>query len=344
MKLLQFLSAALMAVFPLLATIEGQALATTRALAYIDECMTAHQSCFELSLDILLLRPNAGKLEYANTPAITEKTADFTKAPLIKPHFHPHVGFRERLTYSPSDQNYSFSAVWTHIKNKARGKTVARPQEGFFPVWILAKDALRSDFVTYAKEDWKGKTNIYDAVFAYRLYRCSWLTLTPWGGVRGACIDQNIHIDYQGGLFPSFLNSKESDHIKMGSRFFGVGPLIGIDPEIFFCQNRSVSLFASVSSSILFGKAHTRQKESYFEHIRYQKDKNVSQNGVVIDAMAGLKVTISCFSCATPSISIGWEFHEFFNQNRLSQNHFHLLSCHGNVKYSGGFLRGSLEF
>lgn len=289
-----------------------------------------------LSTDLLVWKAKEERLEYTTRPEEIESPPNFTEAPIVKPDFEWNYGFREKFAYDPWCGEWELYLQWTHIVNEARGHKQATATEGMFPVWALADDILSVDYVADSKLKWHAATNVLDAIYGYHFRPVSWLTLIPWAGLRSEWIDQKIHVAYTGGIFPVI-----SDNIHMKNNFWGMGPVIGFNPEVFL--GRYWSILVSADVAMLGGQFTTKERETYVNTLRFYKRREFGALRWNVDFLAALKWRIP-FLCDQYAFTLagGWESHWFFNQNQLSQNQFHLVSSNRDLTLQGWFF--SLEF
>lgn len=275
-----------------------------------------------LSADLLIWKANEERLDYAKHDSH-----------LIKPHFDWNLGFREKFAYNPWEGDWEFHLQWTHIINKASG----HKSEEAFPVWTFSDAITDDDFVTSSRTHWGAHTNLFDAVYGYHYKPTSWFTLTPWAGLRSTWIDQRFRDKYDGGFFGPF-----PDIVYMKNYFWGMGPIIGLDPE-FFLGSRRWSIFVSGDVAMFGGLFLTKQKEYTMGVLSYRKKHHFGALRWNADVAAGLKWRLPfCHGRYAFTFKGGWEGHWFFLQNKLSQNRFHLLSSKRDLTLSGFF--GSLQF
>ena len=295
-----------------------------------------NQTKWTLSTDLLIWKAKEGRLSYTTEPGEIQSPPNFTGASKVKPHFEWNYGFREKFAYDPWHGNWEFYLQWTHIINRAKGEREAGTMQGMFPVWILSSDLLGFDYVTHAESKWHAITNILDGVYGYHFRPIRWLTLTPWAGLRSEWIGQHFHVQYSGGVFPS-----ATDSISMKNDFWGIGPIVGFDPEVFLGKYWSIRVSADVA--MLGGQFNTKQQESYVNTLRYRKTREFGALRWNVDFLAALKWRIPfCQEHYAFTLQGGWESHWFFNQNQFTQNQFHLVRGNRDLTLQGWFL--SLEF
>jgi hypothetical protein len=290
-----------------------------------------NETKWTLSTDLLILRAKEDHLGYTTEPGEITSPPNFTGASVVKPHFEWNYGFREKFAYDPWDGKWEFYLQWTHIINRAKGHKEAGSVQGMFPVWVLSEDLLSVDYVTNSELKWHGITNVLDGVYGYHFRPVRCLILTPWAGLRSEWIDQHVHVKYSGGVFPA-----ATDVVHMENDFWGLGPVVGFNPEVFLGKYWSILVSADVA--MLGGQFETKQEEFYVTTTRYSKKREFGALRWNVDFLASLKWRIPfCHEKYAFTLQGGWESHWFFNQNQLSQNEFHLASSDRDLTLRGWF-------
>ncbi len=195
-------------------------------------------------------------LNFTNHSKSVFTTTDFTRSTLVHPDFVWKPGFELGTNYGFEDSFWSVDLDFIYYRGIARGHKSAEKNKGMFPTLSFADNTLSSDYITSAKTEWHLSTTILDATGAYEWECNRWCSLVPSIALRDVWIREKIHATYRGGTFNG------SDVVRMRSRFYGVGPLLGLTSNFVVCD--MFSLYASASASYLAGWFHVRQKEALF--------------------------------------------------------------------------------
>ncbi len=198
-----------------------------------------------ISADLLYFLPHEKSIAMTNKDTDLFTTADVTEEPVVDPHFKWDFGCRVGLGYLFSDHQWDVALHWTHFNTHTtqHRSTHGNIGLGMFPIWSLSDDILPFDFVTKAKMRWNLNLNVLDLDFGRSFSWGKVFFLRPFAGLRAAWIYQHMHVEYGGGIFANGLNfnmlnlaALEStfgkDNIAMRNNFFGIGPQLGIEPQV----------------------------------------------------------------------------------------------------------------
>jgi hypothetical protein len=207
-------------------------------------------------------------LNFTNHSQSVFTTSDFTRSTLVHPDFEWKPGFELGTNYGFEDTFWSVDLDFIYYRGNARGHKSAEENKGMFPALSFADNTLSSDYVTSAKTEWHLSTAILDATGAYEWQCNQWFSLIPSIALRDVWIRENIHATYRGGTY-----NAGSDVVRMRSRFYGVGPLLGLTSN--FNVWDIFTLYGSASASYLAGWFHIRQKEIFLSKTRALLERDV---------------------------------------------------------------------
>jgi hypothetical protein len=207
-------------------------------------------------------------LSFTNHSQSIFTTSDFTRSTLVHPDFEWKPGFELGTNYGFEDTFWSVDLDFIYYRGNARGHKSAEKNKGIFPALSFADNTLSSDYVTSAKTEWHLSTAILDATGAYEWDCNSWFSLTPSIALRDVWIREKIHATYRGGTY-----NAGSDVVRLRSRFYGVGPLLGLSSS--FNVWDIFTLYGSASASYLAGWFHVRQKEAFLSKTRALLERDV---------------------------------------------------------------------
>lgn len=195
-------------------------------------------------------------VDYTNQPQSVLTTSDFTTSSLVEPNFKWKPGYELEARYGFDRSYASFGLHFIYYRGKADGHKTAEDLEGIFPVLSFSDATLPSDFITSARMHWMLNTALLDADLAYEIRCGSWFSLTPFVALRNAWIHQKIRAEYEGGTF-----SAGPDVVRLKSRYFGIGPLVGIMPKI--SLGKWCYFYGEASGAYLWGNFDVSQKEEF---------------------------------------------------------------------------------
>ncbi len=158
------------------------------------------------------------------------------------------VGVGVHLPYSPGWDIY---ANYTDYRPKAS----AHKEGSFYPLFAYQGAGHSGSFVTAAEASWHLDFQTVDLVFGRGYYLASTFSVHPFLGMKGAWIDQNAHIEYEGGYIPD--GEMFTTHLK--NDFKGAGPLFGVDMR--WHWGVGLSLFGDFSSAFVAGHFDNHQEQ-----------------------------------------------------------------------------------
>ncbi|WP_068468856.1 Lpg1974 family pore-forming outer membrane protein [Candidatus Protochlamydia phocaeensis] len=249
------------------------------------------------------------------------------------PDFNWDAGFRLGTGYQFAS-GWDIAAFWTHFHSHSsrhhRNNYESRDEH-----------ELR----------WKLDFEVVDLIGAREINLGSCFTLSPFGGLRWARIEQKLrsnfisNADFYSGsssqifysdFSPSGYSSSNfstfSSHNK--EKFWGLGPLVGV--ELDWNLGCGLSLYANASVAFLYGHFHVRLNESD-EFVDGADFCNVKRNmcacQTVLDAGLGVRWQ-TCFCGSIVWLQLGLEHHSYFNQNRFGD---YGDLCLDGANFSAGF-------
>lgn len=234
------------------------------------------------------------------------------------PRFHWDPGFRIGAGYTAACSDWDFAAFWTHFHSRA------------------SDSRNRGNHL-----HWNVNLDVVDLIAGYGYDFCSCFCLRPYFGLRGAKIDQKLHIHD----FSNFSSSSSSSLSSSGFRserrnkekFVGVGPLLGLEAD--WNVGCGLSVFANASVSWLYGKYHVRFSETdeivdAFNFCEQKKQLEATQT--VGDAALGIRWE-KCFCCDKHVLlQLALEHHCYFDHNRMG-------NC-GDLSFDGLTFSAAFEF
>ncbi len=305
---------------------------------------------FWLSADILYLIPHEKAVVVTNRKTNLFEVNNITLEPALHTHFDWDVGSRIGFGYIFDNRDWDMSITWLRYlsSTKKKSDTHMNIAEGMFPVWSLSSDIIPFDWVALAKLHWKLNINLLDLDFG-RLFCWNCLLLRPYMGLRTAWIGQDFHVKYGGGIFangpdlPAMSNNAGYDRIHMDNNYWGLGPQIGLQPQIKLgCGFR---LYGNACGSYELGYFYLDQDEVYLSFTRFHKKSTPFKCRWILDAAAGISwETYLCCEQYALTFSLGWEYHLFFHQFQLERDQFGIIPHSRNLSLNGGAFSGRFNF
>lgn len=236
------------------------------------------------------------------------------------PHFQWEPGFRIGTGYGKACSNLDVEAYWTHFHSNSHG----------------SKNGNR--------RRWRLNFDVVDVVVGYQTDLNSCFVLKPFAGLRGAKIDQKLHINESPLHEPSSSSSSSTllDVLITSNRrnkeeFTGVGPLLGVEGD--FKIGCSLSLYATGAVSWMYGHFDVR----------------LIENDETEDTQSFCKVTKHLEACVTAAdIAFGVRWHKCFCNNmrlvlQLGLEHhryfdFNRIGAYGDLSFDGVSLSAGVDF
>lgn len=307
-----------------------------------------------LVADMLWFVPDEDALAFTNEKTDLFVSPVVTRKCVIEPEFDWDFGFRVGLGYIFSDRKWDMSLSWLHFATSSQQTIdtdlgIGCVQFGRFPIWSLSCDTLCFDFITQAKMHWKLKINLLDLTFGRLFEFGKTFFLRPFFGLRGAWIDQRDKVQYSGGVFVNGLTVSQllsmcgDDHIFMKNNFWGVGPIVGIEPQLNL--GRGLRVYAGVAGTGAVGQFNIHQKERYLDSVRFNHHDHPVKWRWILDADAGIMwETWLCSQRFALTFKFGWEYHLFFDQLELRGDKFGLVSDDRNLSLNGVAFSSRFDF
>lgn len=294
-----------------------------------------------VEVDLLYWQPWERALVATNGKSDVFTTTDFTKEPVVHPHFDWSLGYRVGVGSLFASCLWDVEASWTHFSSHVSQHRSSDGSAfiGMFPIWSLSDDVIAGDYVFESDLKWKFSINMIDLQFGRCFTVFHRLDLQPFFGVRSAWIKQHGDVVYQGGMFligitQPGISLNGSDFIKMKNNYWGMGPRVGIAPR--FIIGRGFSLNGKAAVSGLYGFFTIRQKETYLDVTRFSYHKHHNRFCWIGDFAAGIQwKTLFCCERYALTFKADWEYQIFFHQFVLKKDDFDLVSSNRDLSMQG---------
>lgn len=310
---------------------------------YSDCCDPCSLAGFEVGVDFIYWKPCYDNTEWGvklNSTSTTLPTVDAYESnyAAICPSWEPGVRVRVAKHDILCDWTLSGSYTWIHSNDRSRihadgttGTSSDYVTSPLFGPGIADFDDLF--FFTEGAASWKTNYQTWDVLLSYdfECNRCS--TFTPFFGVEGLILSQQLRTafaynDFNTGSSSHSSNSDDESLVNLTnaaavswkSSYFGVGLKLGTDYvfNLFDC----LKLFARASGSIVIGDNNSSNRQVY--HIgtgtgtaaqtraaRYKDDDCCL---IVPGYHIQLGVQYDNNWCGTDvALRLGWEFVQWFN-------------------------------
>jgi hypothetical protein len=270
----------------------------------------------DVTADLLFWRASQDGLDFV----IKNKgsTSSVTHGHVEDPDFSWDFGFRIGLDYKMPHDQWDLNGRYTYFHASASESESAPAGGALFPIWTF-----NGGTADHAKAKWFCNLNRGDLELGRNCMVSKWLSIRPFMGVTGAVINERFHVNYSGG---TAVPAGDSDHIKMESDFWGVGIRFGFNS--LWGLGKGFSIYADGAGSLLSGHFSIHQKEHLNRDNTTILGIRDSQSSVSPILEIALGFQWDHFWDAERyhfGVKLGWEFNQYFNQNRL----MHLSNING---------------
>jgi hypothetical protein len=128
-------------------------------------------------------------------------------------------------------------------------------QGSFYPLFLFEGAGAQGPSVARAHAHWEIEFQNLDVEISRAFYIARTLVLRPFFGLKGAWIDQDAHIRYEGGFIPAGQTFRT--HFK--NDFKGAGPLIGLESN--WLLGAGFSFFGDVAAALVIGHFDNKQEQ-----------------------------------------------------------------------------------
>lgn len=180
---------------------------------------------------------------------------------LVSPHFKYKPGFKVGIGFNTDYDDWVVGLEYTWMHQRVHhSSTVAidDTDDGFNSLWAIPRGV--TIHAPTVETSWKMHFDRLDLTFARPFYQGKRLTVTPFGGLRGQWIRQNLSVDVTGG---THLGVVGDDDVKVRSHSWAVGPVVGANTHwLMGCGFR----FESIAAGSIVYTRYTKisQSETFF--------------------------------------------------------------------------------
>lgn len=285
-----------------------------------DFCCESNEGKFFLRGDLLYWRPYLTGVELGfGTGSIAQTTVGDTQVIVsdefdIDPKFNWDCGYRVAAGYEMAN-HWGVGAEYTHFKG----------------------DGQRSSFDNGDITS-RGKFNVkldqVDLLLGYDYSYNSDFSIKPFIGVRGARIEDSVK-----GLIttqltidgvPALGEIRDFNHRQ---DYRAIGPILGLYGD--YNIGCGVGIYGSAAASLLYGRIHVNMDDATLlgtltsTAIFTSNSRHLHSFDPNADLALGIFWKTDLFECAKLNMKLGFEHHEYFNQN-------HFSVFRGDMSFTGG--------
>lgn len=297
---------------------------------------------FFIQGDFIYWHAQEESLEYALSGVnnlTTTSTGNVDKGKLYSPNFGFNPGFKVEAGYTlGAGRDWDILARYTWLRSGAHSSVSsnqlsANSHSAIFPIILHPVFFPTSGSVSllqFGKANWHLLYQTLDLELSKQLHFPKRFSLTPHGGLKGASIQQNYHVNYElanvSNTIPGSVSFQFLD-IPEKNNFFGVGLRAGLGAEWDF--NKYCGLFGDLSGSLVWGTFHTHQKMTETRFIQTTGTDATPRGTLVdthskftqiqpeVDAALGIHGQADLYDKYTLEANLSWEYTVWFNQNQL---------------------------
>lgn len=271
----------------------------TREVCYVEEPCNTQCSCGTLYIggQLLYLRAFEGGLSSVCDGAeIVNSTVDGVPVSTLigrnhDPDFKWNPGYRVGVGYEFADSSCGMGVSWTHFTSHSGSGSDENERR------------------------WNIHFDVVDAVFACESDWSNCFTLTPFGGIKCAKINQKLHTNFINTIDGATSSTATG---TLHEDFKGIGPLFGVEGD--WRLGCGISLYGNISIAALYGTYHVRadQNEVFtgvtnIDHLR----RKTQACQAVVDAGFGIRWTTCLCGDNDLTVQLGVETHRYFNHNQF---------------------------
>jgi hypothetical protein len=280
---------------------------------------------FFTSLDAMFVQPQENGLSYV---------IDQQSHRAIAPHLEWGWGFRLGFGYGLPRDDWDVTLTWVHLPIQNDHEKTGQ----LTPLWSTIP-ILPGQFTEMGHMHWRLHLGLVDLELQKPWHLTPQFQLTPRFGVRFASIREKYFLTYEGGtLLPDQQNT-----VHMKNKFWGVGPIVGLDSQ--WTIWKRWSLFGKSDVSLTFGHLYIHQAE----HVHPSEDSLMKffkihpMDGALAHLALGLK-----WAGDHLSAYLQWEQFFFLGQNQMVQFPFapsnKMVSNLGDISLAGVSLGATYRF
>lgn len=293
---------------------------------YLTAEFQAPRSHFYLTAEWLYWRTRQGGMEFA-----TSKRIDFD----FQSGFR--VGLGVHLPYDHWDIYVNYTRFVPDASASVHGS--------FYPLFLFqGTHGPHGTHVSKAHAHWKVEFQTADVEIGRVYYVGNTFVVRPFFGLKGAWIDQDAKVSYEGGFIPH----GQSYRTKFDNDFKGGGPLIGVESN--WLIGEGFSLFGDFSAAPVIGYFFNQQKQFQL-HGAKVVDLNTDSHLVspILQVTAGLAWDRNFRRDRMHiGVSAGFEAQYWWEQNQIEQFTDDDLPIYvrekGDLSFYGLTLRGRFDF
>ncbi|HEY2810339.1 MAG TPA: Lpg1974 family pore-forming outer membrane protein [Rhabdochlamydiaceae bacterium] len=297
-----------------------------------------------LDVEVLLWQASEDGLDYAVKSSAQDHVDDGkVKSPDFEWDWGVQAGLGIKLPHDQWDLFFNY----TYVQARAHSSVSAPDGGAVFPVFEAPFGLPDNFFADHARFRWKANLNIGDIELGRNCLISRWLSIRPFFGVRGLTIDQEGHIEYEGG---TAAPGGDEDLVKLMNNFWGVGLRVGLNT--LWGLGKGIGIYGNGAASLVSGSFDVEEKERFKSTRQNRLDVSADTDSVTAIAEIALGLQWDRFFSQNRyhfGVKLGWELNVFFDQNNLvrflnSTNPGAISRNNGDLTFQGLTLGFRLDF
>lgn len=308
---------------------------------------------FFVNAELLVMQPRMEGLEYAiensshsNAAVLPLHDGDFDGFSTKNHKWEWNYGFRAQMGFLLNHDRWMVDFGWTYLKLKADDSDNIRGTGSLVPLWLPPTETLNPGTIVSAR--WSGDLNALDLRLGKPFHVSRYLVMNPYMGLRTAWIEQKF-LARQFGTFTFGQSETVDPEMDAENDFWGIGARTGIDTE--WMLNGGWKLLGNLSGSILYGKFDVTQQIALVGNqieLHHEFYTHVPTLDLALGVAWGQLFGDDKYAF---DIALTYEFHEWFNQNRMRRFldssraiASNMEVSNGDLSYSGFALKLQFDF
>ncbi len=184
-----------------------------------------------------------------------------------------------------------------------------------YPLYLFQGAGIQGRVVSKAHAKWEIEFQNLDVEIGRSFYVAETLVFRPFIGLKGAWIDQDAHIRYEGGYIPA----GQTFRTRFENDFKGAGPLIGVDSN--WLLGYGFSFFGDFAAALVIGHFDIDQDQFQLDDAKvvdFNSDFNLVSPTVQMIAGLAWDRNFNSDRCHV-GLSAGFEAQFWWDQNQTEQ-------------------------
>ena len=248
--------------------------------------------------------------------------------------FGVRLGLGYRFPYDKWDLEGAWTYYHTDQHNSISGNLL--------PLWAHP-DTAATNLASFARAKWNFHFNLADLELTRSFWVGRHLSFSPFFGLRGAWIDQNLNIEYDYQTTPF-----SEGNIHTECDFSGGGVRSGVGTRYTF--DSPWSLYGLGSVALLYGKFHCNFKEKLDDNLIALSKDHFNQGVTNLQILLGLRWDEFFWKRRLHvGLTFGWEYNIWLSVNQFNRwatqlNTGTLHQQNGNLTLMGFSVGGQFDF